>query len=55
MWRTGLKPTRSQKCETRPEHLAYVIYTSGSTGQPKGVVIQHRSGGAMVSTTDMCN
>ncbi|TIR16623.1 MAG: amino acid adenylation domain-containing protein [Mesorhizobium sp.] len=31
-------------CPAGPFDLAYVIYTSGSTGQPKGVMVEHRSG-----------
>ncbi|MBW8891498.1 MAG: amino acid adenylation domain-containing protein, partial [Burkholderiales bacterium] len=35
----------------RPSHLAYVIYTSGSTGLPKGVPIEHRQVGRLLSGT----
>lgn len=36
------------------DDLAYVIYTSGSTGVPKGVMVEHRNVGHMITWYSQC-
>ncbi|WP_459209685.1 amino acid adenylation domain-containing protein [Aquimarina rhabdastrellae] len=43
-------PTTAVGVEVSKEQLAYIIYTSGTTGIPKGVMIQHKSLHALLTT-----
>ncbi|MEI5640044.1 MULTISPECIES: amino acid adenylation domain-containing protein [unclassified Pseudoalteromonas] len=46
----GHYSTNNPSAELYASNLAYVIYTSGSTGQPKGVMVEHQSVVAFVSS-----